>query len=204
MLLDRSELRAFEQELAPSSAAAPVAVASAQGRVEFRVGRHGTDLEGLLPSLDADTHYYIPTRGAFSLSDMLLFLLHRCGPSRVWLATWGISARPLQLVLDAARDGRITQLHMVMDPRVQSECPEAFQQLHTPPANVRFALRKNHSKVIVLLNDAHAVVVNASANLTDNPRQESYVIGTHRPLADFTSSWLDRLLDGENPFEHER
>jgi len=201
LLLKLEQLRSFEQEDAPSVASAPVPALSVEGKVKFIVGRHGLDLEELIPALEEGTHYHIPSRASFSLHEMLAFLLHRIGPAKVWLTTYGVSAGPLQQVFDMCRDHRIEALRLYTDSRVVSECPDAYQLMLAPPDNVTVKLGKNHSKVLVLLNDQHAVYVQTSANLTNNPRLEVYTVATHRALAEFTTSWIERLMDAENPFE---
>lgn len=54
--------------------------------------------------------------------------------------------------------------------------------------------------VTVLINDAWAVGISASANLTRNPRIESYVISSHRAIAEFYRDTIVAELNEANPF----
>lgn len=54
----------------------------------------------------------------------------------------------------------------------------------------------NHSKVLLLANARRRtwLTIETSANLTDNPRFEQYVLTNDRRLHDFHRAWMDELL----------
>lgn len=195
-------LRSFEPEDAPDERRPPTPAVEVAGKVTFLVGRHGTDLESLIPALHQGHAYHMPTRGEWSLHEMLAFLLNRIGPAQVWITSWGISQEPLKAVLQMKLNGQITKLHCFFDTRIKLECPQAFQLL-LAAEDVVVKLGKNHSKLLVLVNERWGVTVAASANLTVNPRLEYYTIDTHRDLAEQNMTWISIEMDGGQPFDSE-
>lgn len=171
-----------------------------EGRAHFVVGRHGVDLEQLIPSLLPDRHYHIPSRGDWSLHHMLQFILGRIGPANVWVTSWGITQGPLQQVLDLVAGKQIVTLAALFDSRVKLQCPEAYQLVVMNPDRARVKLTKNHSKLLVLMNDEWGVTVASSANLTQNERLEYYVISTDRALAAHNRDWIELELADSQPF----
>lgn len=201
-LIDPDKLEVFEQEEDHAPHRAVQAFVS-EGRAHFVVGRHGVDLETLIPELLQDRHYHIPSRGDWSLHHMLQFLLGRIGPAKVWVSSWGITQEPLDQVLRLLDSGAITELAVLFDSRVKLQCPQAFQLLIGRTDRVRVRLVKNHSKLLALVNDESAITVVSSANLTQNERLEYYVICTERALTEHTIGWMDLELDDAQPFEAE-
>lgn len=195
MLLRSTDLRSYDQESAPPVNMAPVPALSVKGTPVFKVGRHGTDLAELLPALIPDHYYHIPSKGAFSLHEMVAYLAWRTGPCTMYLTSYGVSAEPLAQVFEMCRDGRIKKLRLFLDSRVPRECPEAHQLCLSPPDNAIVRFGKNHSKLVVMANGSRALMMQTSANLTNNPRLESYIISTNAQAARFTASFIRDLMD---------
>lgn len=160
------------------------------------------DLAKLLTELPVATHIQLITVGQWSLHEMIAHLLHLTGPADCWITSWGISAKPIQSVLEHVRQNRIRQMKMLFDHRVRLQCPQAFQLLLqlTKESKVQVSLTKIHAKVIVLKNDQHQVSVFTSANLTMNPRIESYELTSSLETADHNIAWIERVRAGEKPF----
>lgn len=172
---------------------------SAEGGASQVIGRHGVKLRELLPDLLPDHSYFAFTRGAWSLHQMVEHVAKLIGPADVWLTSWGISQEPLNHILQMHRDGAIRQLRCLFDSRIRQECPQAYQLTLLSSATVK--LGKNHSKVVVLMNERAAVVIAASANLTTNPRMESYVLLTHRHIAEGAAQLIDQVMADAQPFD---
>lgn len=149
-------------------------------------------LKELLPHIDADEDYDLVTRGQWSLHQFIAHVVDIIGPCECWLTSWGISAKPLNCLLDLVRSQRITRMHPLLDHRVRLQAPDAFQLLLSmadhPAIDVRLA--KVHAKVVVLMNAQHAVRILTSANLTVNPRYEAYSLSADRGKAEFHASWI--------------
>jgi len=203
-LIDPDKLEVFEQEEDNAPHRSVQAFVS-DGRAHFLVGRHGVDLEQLIPALEQGCHYHIPSRAEWSLHHMLQFLLGRVGPARVWVTSWGITQEPLNQVLRMldSEPPVITELNALFDSRVKLQCPQAFQLLIGRTDRVKVRLARNHSKLLVLLTDTWGITVASSANLTQNERLEYYVISTDRALALHNRDWIGLELDDSQPFEAE-
>jgi hypothetical protein len=205
-----SDLRVFaapqSREQGPPPLIPPI---SGGGEGSFQVGRYGVDLAAVLPVLHPEAWHDVPTKGHWSLHEMVAYLLSITGPGEVWLATWGFSSEPLKHVLRAVRDNRITKLHLLLSDRVRLQCPQAFQLLQQAMNDaeirdrIRVRMEKTHVKMVVITNDEHSITVDTSANLTDNPRLEKYLIRTHRSAAVFNAGWMDLVMQGGKPFESE-
>lgn len=176
-------------------------LASDPGDVRFLVGKRGVDLESLLPQIQQETDYDIPSRGDWSLHEMIEYVLTKTGPAEVWISSWGITENPLRRVIRLCAEGVITQLHALFDSRVKLQCPNAFQLAMA--ANVEMRLAKNHSKMVVFLNPEWGATIYTSANLTQNERLEHYMISTRRKRAEFNRDWLNLELQDAQPFEKE-
>ncbi len=200
-LLKLSDLKSLVEAGSQVDHPAPFPAVSVACDAVFIVGRHGVDLNTVLPELHQDRAYLLWTRGDWSLHEMIALVLERVGVSRVWLTSWGISQEPLQSILQLKLSGQISQLNCLFDSRVKLECPQAFQLL-LAAENVNVRLGKNHSKVVVLMNKEHAITIVSSANLTVNPRMETYVVLTHRNMAEACSTLIDLEMAGANPFSN--
>lgn len=205
MLLGRDHLRKYEMRSDDTEHIAPLPVHGAAGPVEYRVGRHGVDLAALFPSFSEDTTYLVDSIGHWSLHELIAFCLARIGPADMWLTSWGITAEPLKVILSLMESGAIQDLSCLFDSRVKLQCPQAYQLLlsQAQGRRLRVHLGKNHSKTVVLLNEAHSITIVTSANLTINPRIEGYVLMTHRSVAISKRDVVDLVISGAQPFDAE-
>jgi len=192
-------------DLAARTAAPPVTTSPptvSTGQEHFVAGAKGDLLRELLPDPAPDTTYDMVSRGAWHKHQMLGHLLTFSGPAEVWLTSWGISTQPLQIILDLLRAQAITRLHFILDIRVKQQAPQAYQLLlavHNE-ARVRVYLTRIHAKVLVIRSATRTFTVRTSANLTRNPRVESYCISTHAHIADAWASTLNDIARAASPF----
>ena len=94
---------------------------------------------------------------------------------------------------------RLTRIYGLFDERIRVNCPQAAQLVENQISDIR--LTKIHAKLTVLINDDWAIGISSSANLTRNPRIESYVISTHRDIAEFYRDILLKEIQNANPFK---
>jgi|GEM_PF-1727587 hypothetical protein len=204
MLFRRNDLRSYmtPEDEAPVEHAVmpPFQPERAAGTTRFLVGRHGIPIDQLLGPLPADETTLIMTAGHWSLHEMIDYVSSLIGPADMWLTTWGITAEPLKSLLRIQEQGRMRNLTMLFDSRVRTQCPQAYQ-LALGATKARIYYGKNHSKMAVLRNEQHAVLISTSANLTQNPRVESYVVITHRTLADRAIDIIEQVITRAEPFE---
>jgi hypothetical protein len=197
MLIQPSEIRVIrEAEEKPHHKSA-----TASGDARAVIGTKGSLLQDLVGDIDHDQHIHIPSRGAWSMHDVLEFILQRTGPDDVWITSWTITERPMRLILELLKNGTIRKLRALFSERVEAMNPVAHQ---VASMNMDVRLTKIHAKCIVVLNEHWGVSVSGSANFTRNPRIEKYVICTHRSIAESERLWIDAEMEGAHPFnDHE-
>lgn len=203
MLLPRSAVKRFvppdkEGAMVPLMEQPP----SKDGTASFRVGKHGVDLAQLLPEIKPDHTYPIITNGHWSLHEMIAYLAQHTGPAAVHMTTWGITAEPLKSLLRIQEQGSITSVHCFFDSRIRKQCPEAYQLLQQAVNSGRIAvsLGKTHAKIVVLIGPRASYAICTSANLTNNPRVEAYILLTYADVAASFRSVIEQLIAGGNPF----
>ena len=144
-----------------------------------------------------DIHF--ASRSAWSMHDLLFYLLEQTGPAKVTLATWAISEQAVRMLLQGLEAGVILGLQALLDRRVRirKEQVLAFAQ------NIcsRLYLVDCHAKILLIENDQWRVSVSGSANMTKNRRIEAGVISTCPEVFTFHQHWLSQELEGLNPFE---
>jgi hypothetical protein len=164
------------------------------------LGTKASTLQELVGALQQNEHIHLPSFAKWSMHDMLAHILEQTGPAQVWITSWTITEEPVRTILEHMEQGRITSLRALFSERVEAMNPAAHQLARF---NLQVHLTKIHAKCIVVLNDTWGVTVSGSANFTRNPRIEKYVICTHRDLAEAERSWIDAVMDGAKPFDHD-
>ena len=195
MLFDVAELQRVAEE--PAAPVEHIHGHRVAGDVRFMVGKRGADLHELIGEIRQNEHIHIPSLAAWSMHDMLAYLLHKTGPADVWLTTWTITEEPVRLILALQDEKKMRFRGGLLHDRVPSMNPKAYE---LAAANLRIQLAKVHAKVLVLMNDDWGVTVSGSANFTNNPRIEKYVVCTHRSEAEFERDWIEQCIDRANPF----
>lgn len=125
---------------------------------------------------------------------MLAHLLTFSGPARVYLTSYAISNTPMQGIVKSIKKGSITDIHMVLDKRVVTECPQAYQFAYSAIAHIKLA--SIHAKCFVILNDDWGITVMGSANFTEKRRVECYAICTNIDVAEATKNWIMEVYNG--------
>jgi hypothetical protein len=193
MLFDRSALKVEEE----TPEVEHVAGARVAGDARFVVGKKRADLAQLIGPLAHNEHIHIPSLGAWSMHDVLAYVLQQTGPADVWITSWTITEEPVRSIIELMKAGTIRNLKALFSERVEAMNPSAPQLARF---NLQVKLTKIHAKSIVVLNDSWGVTVGGSANFTRNPRIEKYIIATHRELAMHESAWIDAVMEGAEPF----
>lgn len=158
-------------------------------------------LKTALPAVLLGHDYDLVSRGQWSLHQLIAHLVDLLGPCACTLTSWGISAKPLTCLLDLVRNQRIRHLNALFDHRVRLQCPDAFQLLLSISEHerVKVGLSKIHAKVVILHGEHLAAQVSTSANLTVNPRTETYALSTSPEKVAFHSQWVEADLLTASP-----
>lgn len=174
------------------------------GEVRHILGQTGKAVVHALPTLVPDCTQYLPTRGKWSLHQMIQHISALVGPSEVIVVTWGLTENPLRQVLNLVDARLITKLDFLIDRRTKVNSPDAHQLLMATagaiPDRVRVRATHTHAKMVVWNNATQPVLLVTSANLTENQRFEMYVVDTHASAAQWMHSVLALELQGDQPF----
>lgn len=187
----------IKPSIAPSDNLSPKAFKSS-ALASHRLGKSIIDLTNTIAEISQNETVQFSTAGAWSLHQLLEFILLKIGPSKMWMTTWTITEEPMRALLDMINRGLITDLHAVLDYRIEKNKPEAFQLASGLISKIK--LTKCHAKVLVLRNQTWNVTIIGSANFSKNPRIEAGVIFTDSATAEFNSNWIDEVIDGKEVF----
>lgn len=198
MLFRRNDIRtgSAEEDL---GAEQPSAV-RVSGTARSAIGKKNGTLQELVGELRHNEHIHLPSFAKWSMHDMLGHILEQTGPAHVWITSWTITEGPVRTIMEHMEQGRILSLKALFSERVEAMNPAAHQLARF---NLQVKLTKIHAKCIVVLNDQWGVTVSGSANFTRNPRIEKYVVCTHRDQAIAEHTWIDAVLHGAKPFDHD-
>lgn len=164
----------------------------------YALGKSLRQLQSVIGELEHDQCIQFSTGGRWSMHHLLEYLLLKTGPAKVWMTTWTITEEPMRALLDMIKKGMITQVHAVLDYRIEKRKPEALQLASNIITKIK--LTKCHAKVLVIQNEDWNVTVLGSANFSKNPRIEAGVIFTDRRSAEFHANWIDDTINGEEVF----
>lgn len=159
----------------------------------------GSPLPELMPGMpsEGDTHHLV-SYSQWSFHDLVLFILHKIGPSEVYFTSWAISENPVREMLRMRRDGLITGLHCLLDSRIKSQCPAAAQLIF---GNVdSLFLTDIHAKTAAIIGRDLSASLVATANLTNKRRIERYVLCYNQKLAQFEVDWIKKAMQNAHPW----
>lgn len=168
-------------------------------RNRFAMGKKAVALSEVIGEIRPGEAIHIPSLSSWSMHELIEYILQQTGPAEVWLTSWSIKQKAVQLILELLQQGHITALSCVFDGRVKTMCPDAWRLADYNMSRV--FLTKIHAKVVVIQNDTWGVSIVSTANLTRNPRIECYVITADMGLSDYHKAWINDVINEAKPFE---
>jgi hypothetical protein len=146
--------------------------------------------EEAFPDLYSGMSEFVITSGAFSMIDLMHYVLEFTGPAFVDSASWCGSYKTMRSVHDFLLDGRMLGFRMMMDGGAESIRGGLYTFIRENIGDV-VCLMANHAKFTAFYNDSWAFVIETSANLTKSSRAEQYRITED---ADFCA-WIVEYFD---------
>lgn len=134
------------------------------------------------------------TDGAWSMHQLLQYLLEQVGPAVVHLSTWTLTEGPARILLNLKDAGLITELHCLFDYRIEGRTPKTFHLVRSIADSIK--LTKCHAKVATMVNDRKGVSIVGSANFSKNNRLEAGTVFTSRESALFDEKWISDKING--------
>ncbi len=176
--------------------ATPVKYGRRQARNEFRNGMKREALNDLIPTLPPpDTTLFLVGNGAgaevrhgintssFDFGSFVPHVIAQLGNVGcvAYISTWTMSRIHVKSFLSCLADGRLSALTVMTDSYFKRRESAIANELISGllSAGQRFVAFKNHAKLIcIAAPDGRTCVITGSANLSAQPRAESYVLTT--------------------------
>lgn len=158
------------------------------GSVKLVNEEFGKNLEAVIGNIEMGKHIHFFTKNAWTVPDLVLFILSQTGKANIYIATWAMKEFPARKLVNAKQHGLIDRFYVKLDHRVK-----------TYDSAVYFFLKKNadevnlahcHAKVTVIENEDWGVVITGSANYSANPRAEAGVITCDKIAAATAKEWI--------------
>jgi hypothetical protein len=155
-----------------------------------------TALEDRFPDLPArGDSWHVVSDGSWDLWSWVLLFQKRFGYfDEMLLSTWIITGPIARRLVDWLDNDTIREFHMVTDAYFKSRDAQTYHYLTHAliTRGLTYAAFKNHAKVTLLHNAAHdaTLAIIGSANMTQNPRTECYVLTNDPTVYTFHKSWI--------------
>jgi hypothetical protein len=158
----------------------------------------------LIPGLpEPGVSYHIVTNARFDLWDWVPVLLDRAEPRKClefYGSSWIYNRRSVVELLELHDTGRIDTIGLITGQYFRKRTPGIFNLLYEGLLKRGQRLRAcmNHSKWFAMrFDDESAIVLESSANYTENGNIEQHVLTSDRTLFDFYKTWSGELLADE-------
>lgn len=135
------------------------------------------------------------------VADVLCWILDQTGPADVQLTTFSISEEFLRRLFFIEKAGKIKSLELVLDFKATNKTLILWPFIAQTVAYCY--LGANHSKILLVSNDAWKVAVVMSQNLTRGNRYESGFISTDSVVYDSLHSQVDSFIKNQTVPFHE-
>jgi hypothetical protein len=159
-------------------------------------------IEDLFPDLEPGTNIHFVSEVDWSNHELIAHLLTITGPANIWFTTFALSEAAARILLKLKQNNQILEMTALVDFRAQNRHPEAYHLAKSLMANIR--QYPNHSKVTVIENNDWQIVINSSANFTNNMRIESGIICVNTGATTFYKNWINNLIIHGELFEDEK
>ena len=116
----------------------------------------------------------------------------------MYLATWTISKQNIKRLEEAVLSGRLKKLTMVFSSTLKAANPALYASLVGSLkdfSNVKLKEINSHAKTFSITNGTDYLTVSGSANWSENPRIENFLILNDKNLFEHHKDWMSELTD---------
>ena len=136
---------------------------------------------------------------ALQVADILKWTLDQTGPADVQMTSFSISEEFLRRIFFIKKDDLVRSLDIVLDFKATNKTLILWPFIAQTVENCYLA--DNHSKILLVSNEAHKVAVVMSQNLTRGNRYESGFISTDHNVFDRLHDQLNFVIKNQSvPF----
>lgn len=146
---------------------------------------------------DSGETWHVVSNGAYDFWTWIPVLIEMMqGVDLCTLSTWTINRTNVVELFDLFDTGQIKQILMLTGTYFKRRESSVYATLLTgmQERKQRYIAFDNHTKISLLRNAKHSIVIEGSANLTSNPRLEQYTMTNDAALLDFHLGWIREIL----------
>lgn len=144
-------------------------------------------------------YFAIKTNGTSDCGSIFSYALKEWEEiTEMYLATWTISKQNIKRIKEAIESGKLKQLTMVFSSTLKGANPALYASLVgslKPFNNVKLKEINSHAKTFSISNGKDYITVSGSANWSENPRIENFLILNDIDLFNHHKDWMSELTD---------
>lgn len=118
-----------------------------------------------------------------------------------WGTTWTMNRENARDLLRLYDEQIVSEIHMFTGTYFKRRTPAVYSVLAKglmARPGCAFTAFKNHTKITLLDNGDDTIVIEGSANYTENQNAENYTVSNDRALYEFHREWMSQVADHES------
>jgi hypothetical protein len=144
-------------------------------------------------------YFAIKTNGTSDCGSIFTYALQNWEEiTEMYLATWTISKQNIKRIKEAMESGKLKNLTMVFSSTLKGANPALYASLVGALKqfdNVKLKEINSHAKTFSVTNGKDFITVTGSANWSENPRIEKFLILNDKNLFEHHKDWMSELTD---------
>lgn len=144
-------------------------------------------------------YFAIKTNGTSDCGSIFTYTLQQWKEiTEMYLATWTISKQNIKRLKEAIESGKLKNLTMVFSSTLKGANPALYASLVgslKQYENVKLKEINSHAKTFSISNGKDYITVSGSANWSENPRIENFLILNDKDLFEHHKDWMSELTD---------
>jgi len=170
---------------------------------DLRVSKRDDNFNILINELGGfpkkNEYFAIKTNGTSDCGSIFSYALNKWDYiEEMYLATWTISKRNINRLKESLESGQLKHLTMVFSSTLKPANPALYASLMgnlKPFNNVKLKEINSHAKTFSISNGNDFITVSGSANWSENPRIENFLILNDKNLFEHHKEWMSELTD---------
>lgn len=144
-------------------------------------------------------YFAIKTNGTSDCGSIFTYALNNWEViEEMYLATWTISKQNISRLKLAIESGKLKKLTMVFSSTLKAANPALYASLVGALKdfeNVKLKEINSHAKTFSISNGTDFLTVSGSANWSENPRIENFLLLNDKDLFEHHKDWMSELTD---------
>lgn len=156
----------------------------------------GLALGGYLPAPNETWHYISAAK--YDYWNVIVEAVKAAGGAEEFYgSTWTMNRNNVLELLELYDKGIVKKFSILTGTYFKSRETSVYAQLINGIAKrgQRYVAFINHTKIALIKNGDHRIVMEGSANFTANPRLENFIIANNPGLYEFHRTWMEEMLE---------